>query len=272
MKSAVSDLQQTFLRAAAMAEFGPRVLSRDPWLLVFDSFMSDDESNAAFDAAPADLFQASADDRYRDGHRSSSSAPCITRPECAESPAVRLLEKRASAILNIPIEHADLQFVRYSVGDYYRTHHDQNSLRDEPSGVRALTLFVYLSDQADGAAGGETRFPELGLSVAPRKGRAVLWSNVLADAPDLTDARLFHEGAPVASGTKRGANLWFYPFPFRTFWRAGCTASHDQFLHPHHLNALPWLAEENILVHNGTFAGYGPSHKSTTKYLGDESS
>ena len=151
--------------------------------------------------------------------------------------------------------HSDTQIVRYEPGERYNQHHDQNSLRDEPSGVRALTLFVYLSDPADPDAGGETVFPELGLAVTPRKGRAVLWPNVKLRAPDESDRRTFHAGAPVERGVKFGANLWFYAFPFQRFWHAGCPL-HAQFAHPHHQSQGRWSALANILVTNGSFAGY----------------
>ena len=45
-------------------------------------------------------------------------------------------------------------------------------------GQRVGTVLVYLNDVDDGGA---TRFPALGLEVAPRELRAVAWANVRAD-------------------------------------------------------------------------------------------
>ena len=171
---------------------------------------------------------------------------------------MQLIETRASELLGIPIEHAErIQVVRYAPGEHYRTHHDQNALRDEPWGPRALTMFIYLSDPADEDAGGETAFPELGLSVTPKKGRALIWPNVRLDSPDESDRRMFHAGAPVLRGLKYGINLWWHPFPYRPFHKAGCgIIPHAQFAHANR-NLTRWSAAANILVWNGTFRGYG---------------
>ena len=51
-------------------------------------------------------------------------------------------------------------------------------------GLRAFTLLIYLNDVPDG---GETVFTKLNVSVAPRKGAAVLWSAAPREATN--DAR-----------------------------------------------------------------------------------
>ena len=72
-----------------------------------------------------------------------------------------------------------------------------------------------------------------------------------------TDHQAWGRGrAPVVHGVKYGVNLWWHPFPYRTFWDAGCgRVPHMQYVHPEH-NATRWSAAENILVWNGTFKGY----------------
>jgi 2OG-Fe(II) oxygenase superfamily len=59
----------------------------------------------------------------------------------------------------------------------YRTHHDYiPHQRTRSCGPRILTFLFYLSDVA---SGGETNFPDLGLTIQPKKGRAVLFANVM---------------------------------------------------------------------------------------------
>ena len=58
--------------------------------------------------------------------------------------------------------------------------------------------------------GGETVFPALNLSVAPRAGRAVLFSNTLDAEPLQKDVRTRHAALPVRKGVKLAANLWYY--------------------------------------------------------------
>ena len=41
---AVGDINVMFRRAAAMAEYAPRVLSEEPWVVVLDSFLSNEEA------------------------------------------------------------------------------------------------------------------------------------------------------------------------------------------------------------------------------------
>ena len=47
--------------------------------------------------------------------------------------------------------------------------------KDLACGPRILTFFLYLSDVEEG---GETAFPVLGISVKPKKGKALLWPSV----------------------------------------------------------------------------------------------
>ena len=110
-------------------------------------------------------------------------------------------------------------------------------------GLRAFTLLIYLNDVPDG---GETVFTKLNVSVAPRKGAAVLWSAAPREATerrargrrraaprrsnvddldplDTCDERTFHEARPVADGLKHAANVWFHTHDFRTPYCLGCT-------------------------------------------------
>ena len=230
-----------------------RARSIDPWIVV-DDLLSAEEADNVLREAQQVGFEKSRDSRYNASHRTSSTA-YLSR---ANQSATQLMEARASELLRIPVEHASpIQVVRYAAGEHYRTHHDQNALRDEPWGVRALTMFIYLSDPLDDDAGGETLFPELGLSVTPKKGRAVVWPNVRLDSPDESDRRTFHAGAPVRRGFKYGANMWWHPFPYRPFLDAGCSpVDHAQYAHPNR-NMTRWSAAANILVWNSTFGGYG---------------
>ena len=61
--------------------------------------------------------------------------------------------------------------------EFYEYHDDYvDEHASAPFGPRLLTVFLYLSDDFEG---GETRFTKLGLSVTPRRGRAVMWPSVV---------------------------------------------------------------------------------------------
>lgn len=82
-----------------------------------------------------------------------------------------------------------------------------------------MTLFIYLSDVDEG---GETDFPRLGLKVAPKKGRAVLWPSVFDDNPNHSDPRSDHGALPVIRGTKYGANAWYHQREVRNMTDPSC--------------------------------------------------
>ena len=64
-------------------------------------------------------------------------------------------------------------------------------------GPRAFTFFLYLSDVEEGGA---TYFPYINVSVAPKKGSAVLWPHGLDSDPRTKDTRTHHEAQPVIQG------------------------------------------------------------------------
>jgi len=75
-----------------------------------------------------------------------------------------------------------------------------------------MTVFVYLNDLPDND-GGETQFPELGIQIVPRRGCAVMWSNVLE--PGVADQRMVHAGLPPQTAIKYGVNCFFHEKPVR---------------------------------------------------------
>lgn len=88
-----------------------------------------------------------------------------------------------------------------------QVHHDYIDHHIErPCGVRILTAFLYLNDVEEG---GETHFPDLDLTVAPKQGRVLLWPSVRNENPRLKDYRTDHTALPVKKGIKYGANAWY---------------------------------------------------------------
>lgn len=95
---------------------------------------------------------------------------------------------------------------------------------NRPPGVRILTFYMYLNDNEDsGLEGGGTKFPKVGITVTPKKGRAAMWSSVLNEHPHIKDPRTDHTALPVTKGVKFGANAWIHQRDFMTPNRIGCT-------------------------------------------------
>ena len=85
-------------------------------------------------------------------------------------------------------------------------------------GPRLYTFFIYLSDVEEG---GGTKFNDLGLTVTPKRGRAVLWPSVVANDLLTGEPRTHHEALPVRKGLKFSANLWIHLYDFKSPSRAG---------------------------------------------------
>ena len=128
-----------------------------------------------------------------------------------ETPFIAKLDKRISAIMNSPVEHGEgLQVLRYRPGAQSTPHFDflipsnaTNEASLTRSGQRISSLVIYLNDVI---AGGETTFPEAGLSVSPRKGNAVYFE--YSNSLNQLDYKSLHAGAPVIEGEKWAVTKW----------------------------------------------------------------
>ena len=118
-----------------------------------------------------------------------------------EDLVVNRLNRRIAAATGTRAEAGEpLHILRYTPGQEYKPH------LDAIPGIanqRVLTVLVYLND---GYAGGETDFPELGISVGGAMGDALMFRNLTPDGR--ADPRTRHSGLPVTSGTKWLATRW----------------------------------------------------------------
>lgn len=152
--------------------------------------------------------------RLRTDYRTSSSSELEA---FQEDPWLRCLQQRLCERMDVPLRYCEpLSLLHYAPGQEYRPHRDylSPSTLQQPLGVRCgqrrYTAFVYLNDVD---AGGETDFPELGVRISPKRGRAVLFHNVKAGGEP--DPRTLHAGLPVERGEKWLATLWIRERPAR---------------------------------------------------------
>jgi prolyl 4-hydroxylase len=119
----------------------------------------------------------------------------------AEDLVVNALNRRMAALSGTRLDQGEpLQVLRYRPGGEYKPHLD--ALPAEAN-QRILTVLVYLSEDYEG---GETRFPNTGLSFRGRTGDALLFRNAHPDGRP--DPLSLHAGLPVVSGTKYLASRW----------------------------------------------------------------
>jgi len=126
-----------------------------------------------------------------------------------DSALIQRIETRIARLLRWPVDNGEgLQILHYRPGAEYRPHFDY-FLPESPStakhtvhgGQRVGTLILYLNDVE---AGGATIFPNVALSIMPRKGHALFFGY---DRP-APETRTLHGGAPVVRGDKWIATKW----------------------------------------------------------------
>jgi len=209
------------------------VLSEDPWIVQFDNFFNAEDAAGVLstvsgrwerstDTGAMNEFGESG--RVVSKTRTSENAWC--RSACENHPASQSIISKIVDVTGIPYENFEsFQILKYSVGQFYRTHHDMSQSQTlRVAGPRILTFFLYFSDVEEG---GETNFPRLGISVKPKLGRAILWPSVMDHNNLKQDSRTYHQALPVEKGTKFAANSWIHLYNFvkPNLW--GCTGSFD---------------------------------------------
>jgi len=181
-----------------------------PRVVVFGNLLSDEECDALVaDAAPR--MKRSLTVAIKTGGEEvnadrTSDGMFFAR---GETPVVQTLERRIAQLVSWPIANGEgLQVLHYRAGAEYKPHYDYFD-PSEPGtptilkrgGQRVATLVIYLNEPA---RGGGTVFPDINLTVAPKRGNAVFFSY---DRPHPA-TRTLHGGAPVIEGEKWIATKW----------------------------------------------------------------
>ena len=204
--------------------------SLPPWVVTFDNFITPEECEELIELGYEFGYKRSEDvgkikfdgshDSVKSERRTSENAWCSGFSGCRQRELPKRIHDRIAKVTGIPPENSeDFQILRYEKGQFYRTHHDFIPHQvDRQCGPRILTFFLYLSE----VEGGGTDFPELGITVQPKVGKAVLWPSVLNASPMKKDGRFMHQALDVESGVKFGANAWIHMYDYQTPQSTGC--------------------------------------------------
>ena len=189
-----------------------------PWILTLESFLTPGEANNLIDVAQRRGLKPSIGrvvkntdgtyERLQAEYRTSSSAYC--HDECYVDDVSRQFNRKIESVTGTPHSHSTfLHFLRYEESQFYRRHSDyvRSHHREQQHGVRVLTILVYLSDVE---AGGGTHFPLLNLTVTPKRGRALIFPNVLNAKPTSEERRTLHEALPVEAGEKFAVSMYVH--------------------------------------------------------------
>jgi prolyl 4-hydroxylase len=189
-----------------------RMRLRQPEILLLEGVLSEEECNELIHRAQLKLNPSTTVDPTTGENKVIQNRTSFgTYFHLEEDEFIARLDQRLSEIANWPLDHAEgLQILNYHVGGEYKPHFDffppeegGSSVHTAQGGQRVATIVMYLNDVEEG---GETIFPKLSLSIAPRKGDAVYFSycNSLGQVDRLT----LHGGAPVLKGEKWIATKW----------------------------------------------------------------
>lgn len=182
----------------------------EPALTVFGNLFTPQECEALIASAEPRLARSRTVDRSGGialSHASRTSDGMFFG--LGETSLIAKLEQRIASLLRWPLDRGEgLQVLRYGTGAEYQPHYDFFDAQDAGTagqiaagGQRIGTLIVYLRSPD---AGGATRFPQIGLDVAPVQGNAVFFAYPQATPASLT----LHAGAPVTAGEKWIATKW----------------------------------------------------------------
>ena len=193
-----------------------QVIKNDPWILQWDDYLSKEECNHLIDLIENNSnnkvlsWKNQGDDHWG---KSFSTMLCDTTSKCAYDKVFEKTVHKISDMLQIPIRNFEYgRFVKYKRGQSQGVHHDY--IEEDswmPSGVRCISILLFLSEVDEGGAEG---FPDLDwMFIEPKAGRLVVYTSVLNNNPFRIDSRMTREALPVVkdtSGPKYGLELWVH--------------------------------------------------------------
>jgi len=183
-----------------------------PNITLLHSILSDSECDHLISLAAPQMFDAIVVDPDTgeskvDTYRTSKGAWL----DWGSDPAVDRINIRLAALTNKGLRsHEELHVVHYKEGQEYEPHYDfsdANRDKDDWSvtklGNRIVTIIMYLKSPE---SGGDTVFPISRLKVSPKKGDAVMFTNLHQNS--FADHLTMHGGCPPTKGEKWIATKW----------------------------------------------------------------
>jgi len=188
------------------------LFSSDPIIYVVDDFISEDECQEFINCSK-DKLQPATVVGLKEELKLKDRTNEFAWLEHHANESIHEVSKRLSILVQMPIRNAEMfQVVHYESGTEYKPHFDSFDQSTElgkkywePGGQRMITALIYLNDVEDGGA---TYFPELNISINPKKGNVLVFHNTISETTNI-NPRSLHAGMPVTSGEKWAANLWF---------------------------------------------------------------
>lgn len=223
-----------------------------PWLIQLENFLTEEECDEMIaqtkiaiegdDTTWAGL--ANDTEATQMGGVCQSTQAWCDPDHCMNQEILQESWSKIEDLVDIPFAtHTEpVHFIQYVPGQKYGSHTD--AIPDEYDsmyGPRLFTILFYLNDVDDGN-GGQTCFPKIEraypdasnstvfqepICVQPKKGRAVIWPNILNEIPDdrveIPDDRTWHEAHGITEGYKFASTVWYHLRNFSYAEDIGCT-------------------------------------------------
>jgi prolyl 4-hydroxylase len=182
----------------------------DPNIVVIGNFLSDEECDGLIEGAKPRLARSLTVETKTGGEElnadRTSNGMFYAR---AENELIARIERRLAQLTRWPVENGEgLQILHYHPGAEYKPHYDYFDPAEpgtptilKRGGQRVATIIMYLHEPE---AGGGTVFPDVKLTVAPKRGNAVFFSYNRAHPA----SKSLHGGEPVVHGQKWIATKW----------------------------------------------------------------
>ena len=203
-----------------IANLNPRIHNLSPLVLTIDDFANAEECAAIIALVEGRLKPAAI---AGDGGKVvqtdlRTNSDILVRPE--KAPVLGQLLMKLGLLMRLPTDHAEaFNVLHYLPGQEFKPHADALSAEfiarhgeahAKMGGQRLFSTMIYLNDVEEGGA---TTFPHLGLSVAARLGRLLVFSNT-EPGSDQPDPLSEHAGEPVIRGEKWSAIAWWRQGPY----------------------------------------------------------
>lgn len=195
-----------------------RILSTDPFVGLFDNYVSDLEIEHIL-AAGAKLLAPALVTGPNDGVLSPGRTGRNCWIQHRHDEVIAALCERLANLAGLPLQNAEsLQLIHYDKAQEYAPHFDGWDAETDDGkrclsrgGQRLVTCLLYMNDVP---SGGGTNFPKLPLEVQARKGSLLLFHNCVLGST-VRHPKSLHGGMPVHEGEKWACNLWFRESIFR---------------------------------------------------------
>ncbi|MBU2871772.1 2OG-Fe(II) oxygenase [Colwellia sp. E2M01] len=206
-----------------------RFVSDDLELYTLDNFLNETECNKIIKLIrsklrPSELTSAETDKAYR------TSRTCDLGK--LNDKFMETIDQRICDMIGIDESYSEVvQGQLYDVGQQFKAHTDFFEAHEieqfgAQMGQRTYTFMIYLNDVEEG---GETAFVNVGESIKPKTGMAVIWNSLYSDGKTNSDS--MHHGMPVIKGYKAVITKWFRTYSRLTPAPSMMSKSKNEYVH-----------------------------------------